>query len=259
MQGVQVSHPSQCRAVGGQIDGSPGHFHTRDRPYTRRRDVTQIPTRERWSCPNEGCGRQYKRTSSISIGRHNRLCHNTPTVAGRSIFHYCPTENTFSNSGLRPIAATVVLQRIETPIYKSDTLINLNTGGSGVDPETHRDSLQQVIDGQRGQSNFDFPKWRVPASVLGESGDNLDSQSSYRLSTTCNFESKVDPMTQTSYTDPPSPKLQPETPSSSSLFVFESLSEEALSEDCHDLPLIRPMPLRPVRIRQLEDKSILES
>jgi hypothetical protein len=258
---MQVSHPPQCRAVDLTLDGYPGHFHTRDRPYTRRRDVIQIPTRERWSCPNEGCGRQYKRTSSISIGRHKRLCHNRPTVAGRSIFHYCPTENTFSNSGPRPIAAMVVLRRIETPIYKSDTLINLNTGGYGADLETCKDGSPEVIDDQRGQSNFDFQKLGVSAPVPDECKDNLDSQSSHRLSTTCNFEnqSKVDPTARTSYTDPQGPKLQPETPSTSSLFVLESLPEAALSKHCHDLLLICPMPLRPVTIRELEDKSILQS
>ena len=111
---MQVSHSTQCRAVDGQIDRYPVHFHPRDRPYTRRRDVTRISARERWCCPNEGCGRQYKRTSTIGIGRHKKLCHNRPTVTGRSIFHYDLCENTFRGSALKPIAATVLLQRIKT-------------------------------------------------------------------------------------------------------------------------------------------------
>ena len=264
MQGVQVSHPPQCRAVDGQIDGYPVHLHTRDRPYTRRRDVTQISSRERWRCPNKGCGKQYKRTSSIGIARHKRFCHNRLTVTGWSIFHYDHPRNTLRDSGLKPIAARVLLQQIKTPIYKSDTVINLNTGGYGIDPETRRDSSQGVIDGQkvqpelfdgqkvqpelfdgqRGQFNFNFPNLGVSAPVLYECGNNLDSQSSYRLNTTYNSDSrsKVALMARTFYTDPPSPKLQAETPSSSSFFLLESLPEAALSEACHDLLIIRPMP-----------------
>ena len=42
--------------------------------YTKRRRVKDIPSRERWQCPNDQCKREYKRTSSTSIARHKTTC-----------------------------------------------------------------------------------------------------------------------------------------------------------------------------------------
>ena len=53
--------------------------------YTKRRIVHEIPSRERWCCPNSPCQLEYKRTSSISIARHKQTCRWQSSTAANVI------------------------------------------------------------------------------------------------------------------------------------------------------------------------------
>ena len=58
---------------------------------SKRRKLDEIPNRERWRCPNDGCGREYKRTSTTSIGQHKDTCAKRPVFKARAIFHLSPS------------------------------------------------------------------------------------------------------------------------------------------------------------------------
>ena len=64
--GLEVS------VIGGEQDVSAPPLRS------KRRKLDEIPTRERWHCPNRGCGREYKRTSTTSIGQHKDRCSKKP-------------------------------------------------------------------------------------------------------------------------------------------------------------------------------------
>ena len=53
---------------------------------SKRRKLEEIPSRERWRCPHEGCGREYKRTSTTSIGQHKERCPKRPVLLARPLF-----------------------------------------------------------------------------------------------------------------------------------------------------------------------------
>ena len=57
---------------------------------SKRRKLDEIPNRERWRCRNDGCGREYKRTSTTSIGQHKETCSKQPVVKARAIFQLSP-------------------------------------------------------------------------------------------------------------------------------------------------------------------------
>ena len=176
MEAVKSSHLPQCQAVDGQIDSSSDPIQKADPTYTERRKVNRIPLWQRWVCPSEGCGREYKRTSTLSIGRHKRSCCNSLKTSGRSIFHHNSSDNSSRYSNITPIRATTPGQQIRNRINDSDILINHNTGGlslSRAEVANNEDYLplrrQQMTDYQGVQphlalSNSIFSALQAPES-----------------------------------------------------------------------------------------------
>ena len=145
MQGVQVSQIPQCQGVKGQIDESADLGLEPGRPYTIRRDVSQIPIWERWKCPNKDCGRMYKRTSTISIGQHRKSCDKRPVVNARSIFDQYP------NASTAPIAAIISHSQISSSIHnfqRSNNHENGNISTTLVDRINLRDYSQVGLEAQ---------------------------------------------------------------------------------------------------------------
>jgi hypothetical protein len=59
---------------------------------SKRRKLDDIPARERWRCPNESCGREYKRTSTTSIGHHRETCPHRPILRARALLQVNPQQ-----------------------------------------------------------------------------------------------------------------------------------------------------------------------
>ena len=91
-----ASTPQSNGGAGvGSSDSSEGEgeeVHPGGAPVrSKRRKLDEIPNRERWRCPNEGCGREYKRTSTTSIGQHKETCAKRPVFKARAIFQLSPS------------------------------------------------------------------------------------------------------------------------------------------------------------------------
>ena len=82
------------------------------RKYSKRRKVDQIPNRERWTCPNEKCGKQYKRTSTLGIQQHKNSCVKKPVSKPCVILYPDSTPNT-----------STYLHRVTIPVIVLNQLI----------------------------------------------------------------------------------------------------------------------------------------
>ena len=121
-----LSHSDDSDAGEGGEEVNPSILRS------KRRKLEEIPSRERWRCPHDGCGREYKRTSTTSIGQHKEQCTKRPVLQARPIFQLQPTVHRLGYPSGTAIAPAIASAQV------------LGYGGMGGGLDVHQQTLMQA-------------------------------------------------------------------------------------------------------------------
>ena len=120
------------------------------RQRAHKRKTTELTDKERWYCPNHGCNKIFKRTSSISINAHKQQCQYARYGAG-----------TNAVSSKQPSLATSVTPALAIqppPLYAFNVPNSSNDSLPQSGPLPQRDVLQQFPPGDNEYRRHTAPQ-----------------------------------------------------------------------------------------------------